>query len=62
MPYLLGDKAKILPVKEAVDCGSLIFFFSKLLHAKPKHTSGKVASREKLGRKPEKKYGLNPLL
>ena len=34
---------------------SLLFFFAKLLHAKPKHASGEAASREKRGRKPEKK-------
>ena len=33
----------------------LLFFFARLLHAKPKHASGKAASREKRGRKPEKK-------
>ena len=31
------------------------FFFPKLLHAKPKHASGKAASHEKRGRKPKKK-------
>ena len=31
-----------------------LFFFAKLLHAKPKHASGKAASREKRGRNPEK--------
>ena len=29
---------------------SLLFFFVKLLYAKPKHASGKAASREKRGR------------
>ena len=34
------------------DCEqSLIFFFAKLLHAKPKHASGEAACREKRGRK-----------
>ena len=32
-----------------------IFYFAKLLHAKPKHASGEAACREKRGRKPEKK-------
>ena len=32
-----------------------MFFFAKLLHAKPKHASGEVGSREKRERKPEKK-------
>ena len=40
---------------------SLLFFFAKLLHAKPKDASGKAASRGKRGLKPEKK-SLNPLL
>ena len=31
------------------------FSLQKLLHAKPKHASGKAASREKRGHKPEKK-------
>ena len=30
---------------------AVLFFFAKLLHAKPKHASGKAASREKRGRK-----------
>ena len=34
---------------------SLLFFFAKLLHAKPKHASGEAACREKWARKPEKK-------
>ena len=29
---------------------SLLFFFAKLLHAKPKHTGSEAASREKRGR------------
>ena len=37
-----------------LDCSHL-FFFAKLLHAKPKHASGEAACREKRGRKPEKK-------
>ena len=38
----------------SVDCKqSLIFFFAKLLHAKPKDASGKAASREKRWCKPE---------
>ena len=28
---------------------SLLFFFAKLLHAKPKHASGEAACREKRG-------------
>ena len=34
---------------------SLLFFFAKLLYAKPTHASGEAACREKRGRKPEKK-------
>ena len=35
--------------------GSLLFFFANLLHEKPKHASGEAVSRDKRGRKPEKK-------
>ena len=34
---------------------SLLFFFVKLLHAKPKYASDETACHEKGGRKPEKK-------
>ena len=34
---------------------SLLFFFAKLLYAKPTHASGEAACREKRGRKHEKK-------
>ena len=34
---------------------SLLFRFAKLLHVKPKHASGEAASRDKRGRRPEKK-------
>ena len=34
---------------------TLLFFFAKQLHAKPKDASGEAACREKRGRKPEKK-------
>ena len=34
---------------------SLLFFFAKLLHAKPKHAGSEAGNREKRGRKPEKK-------
>ena len=34
---------------------SLLFFFAWLLHGKPKHVSGAAASRDKRGRKREKK-------
>ena len=37
-----------------LDCSHL-FFFAKLLHAKPEHASGEACCREKRGRKPEKK-------
>ena len=33
------------------ESSGLLFFFAKLLHAKPKHASGKAWSREKRGRK-----------
>ena len=32
-----------------------MFFFAKLLHAKPEHANGEAGSREKRGRKTEKK-------
>ena len=34
---------------------SLLFFFAKLLHAKPKYAGSEAGNREKRGRKPEKK-------
>ena len=37
---------------------SLLLFFAKLLHVKPKHSSGEVGSCEKRGRKPEKRKSL----
>ena len=37
------------PYKSLYTASGLLFFFAKLLHAKPKH-----ASRDKRGRKPEK--------
>ena len=37
--------------EDKLDCKqSLIFFFAKLLHAKPKHVSGEAACRGKRGR------------
>ena len=48
------------PLVRLQTASSFLFFFAKLLHAKPKHASGqsrepRAASREKRGRKPEKK-------
>ena len=42
-------------LNKSLDCEQslTVFFFAKLLHAKPKHTSEKRG--EKRGRKPEKK-------
>ena len=34
---------------------SLLFFFAKLLHAKPKHAGSEAGNREKRGHKPKKK-------
>ena len=44
-----------LPPPLPYTASSLLFFFAKLLHAKPTHASGEAACREKRGRKPEKK-------
>ena len=36
---------KVEKIKIQTDCCSLSFFFARLLHAKPKHASGKTFSR-----------------
>ena len=45
----------LLPVKKNYTANSVLFFFAKLLHVKPKDASGEAASRDKPGRKPEEK-------
>ena len=57
--FFRGSVSSYLQLVVAVDkkqkplswtASSLLFFFAKLLHAKPKHASGEAGNREKRGR------------
>ena len=50
--YIFFIKTQEIPYTAS----SLLFFFAKLQHAKPKHAGSEATSREKRGRKPAKKF------
>ena len=56
--YILLIKTQEIPYTAS----SLLFFFAKLLHAKPKHASGKAARNEGVSPRRNFSYGLIPLV